>query len=68
MELVRWSDRICRQTYQFLNNTLSEETAGALTELQSYSCIWTGKVFLSPKVVALDWSVREWTLPVQNPS
>ena len=59
VEFIKWSDRICRQAYDFLSQQLqlnySDETQQVISELRHSSCIWTGKHFVNPQVVAKEW-------------
>ena len=59
VKFIEWIDRICRQAYDFLNQQLqhkySDETQQVICEFGHSSCIWTGKHFINPQVVAKEW-------------
>ena len=50
-----WTERACSHIYTFLETKLSENQEEDLSELQETCFVWTGEVFVSPKVVATTW-------------
>ena len=64
-KLVDWTDRICQQTYEFLDGQIWQETPAGrapqlphgLQELQSLPCVWTGKKFIAIQDVAEEWKL-----------
>ena len=49
-----WTERACSHMYTFLETRISENQED-LSELQETCSVWTGEVFVSPKVVATTW-------------
>ena len=52
---TEWTERACSHIYTFLERRLSENREEDLSELQETCSVWTGEVFVSPKVVATTW-------------
>ena len=65
-KLVDWTDRICRQAYEFLDGQIPQETPTdqapqlplGLQELRSLPCVWTGKTFIEIQNVAEEWKLN----------
>ena len=65
-KLVDWTDRICRQAYEFLDGQIPQEAPTdqapqlppGLQELQSLPCVWTGKTFIAIQDVAKEWKLN----------
>ena len=63
--LVDWTDRICRQAYEFLDGQIQQETPSGqapqlllgLQELQGLPCVWTAKKFIAIQDVAKEWKL-----------
>ena len=64
-ELVDWTDRICRQAYEFLGGQIQHQTPTeqvpqlplGLQELQDLPCVWTGTKFIAIQDVAKEWKL-----------
>ena len=64
-ELVDWTDRICRQAYEFLDGQIQQETPEGqapqlplgLHELRGLPCVWTGTKFIAIQDVAKGWKL-----------
>ena len=64
-ELVDWTNRICRQLYEFLDGQIQQETPEgqvpqlplSLQELQGLPCVWTGTKFIAIQDVAKEWKL-----------
>ena len=62
-ELVDWTDRICRQAYEFLDEQIETQAGQApqlppgLQELQDLPCVWTGTKFIAIQDVAKEWKL-----------
>ena len=65
-EVVDWTDRICRQVYEFLEEQIQQETSAGqapqlplgLQELQSLPCVWMGTKFIAIQDVANEWKLN----------
>ena len=61
VDFLEWSTHICHQAYTFFSQQLqfkmSDKTQELImiSELEHSTCIWTGKCFISPHVVAKEW-------------
>ena len=55
---ITWIENICSEVYKYLDEGLSEGTISAcdLYSLKFRSCVWTGECFITPDVVARQWS------------
>ena len=55
---ITWIENICSEVYKYLDEGLKEGTIGAcdLYSLKSRPCVWTGECFITPDVVARQWS------------
>ena len=64
-ELIDWTNRICRQAYEFLDGQIQQETPTdqapqlphGLQELRGLTCVWTGKKFIAIQDVAKEWKL-----------
>ena len=65
-DLVDWTNRICRQTYEFLDGQIQQETPvgqapqlpPGLQELKGLPCVWTGTKFIAIQDVAKEWKLE----------
>ena len=63
-ELVKCTDRICRQAYEFLDGQIQQQTGQApqlppgIQELQGLPCVWTGTKFIAIQDVAEEWKLN----------
>ena len=55
---ITWIENICYEVYKYLDEGLKEGTISTcdLHSLTSRSCVWTGECFITPDVVAKQWS------------
>ena len=55
---IPWIETICSEVYKYLDEGLKEGTINAcdLHSLTSRPCVWTGECFITPDVVAREWS------------
>ena len=55
---ITWIETICSEVYKYLDEGLKEGTISVcdLHSLTSRSCVWTGECFITPGVVAREWS------------
>ena len=55
---ITWVENICSEVYKYLDEELKEGTISVcnLHSLTSRPCVWTGECFITPDVVAREWS------------
>ena len=64
-ELIDWTDRICRQAYEFLDGQIQQEIPAVqapqlplgIQELRGLPCVWTGTKFIAIQDVAKKWKL-----------
>ena len=70
VDFIQWIDQICRQAYAFLDKQFqaSEKLQNVVSVLVQVTCIWMGKYFISPQVVAEKWSCENGPYLFKIPS
>ena len=55
---ITWIENVCSEVYKYFNEGLKKGTISAcnLHSLTSRPCVWTGECFITPDVVAREWS------------
>ena len=55
VEFLESTTKICRHIYGYLNSLINHQYNAKIEELKDLECIWTGQMFVSPKLVAQKW-------------